>query len=245
MVDLAVFLLLGLMFIGGAVALQVRRQNLMSRQFEDLELRPNCLLTRYPIAFVSGQKSLFKLFSYWNQIPRFLREHGYDVVVLEPAIGHKTEKPTEWSSAVLTLLDRFPEKIHIVADSSRHDGLEFLAQAKNEKIASLTVIRNVARRERKQRSFRPATASELRPLAQAIEVFSVEPCPMSEKAGRWTDRTALVLLKFHNMFALKGHSEVDAVELAEVKQGRSWNLESRFLDLAVSLAERDARPCGG
>ncbi len=46
------------------------------------ELTPNCLLTRWPILFVSGRRSLFYFSKYWNVFPEFLTEHGYDVYSL-------------------------------------------------------------------------------------------------------------------------------------------------------------------
>jgi hypothetical protein len=64
-----------------------------------MELIPNCLLTRFPIVFTGGP---------WQQGPEFLREHGYDVVVLHEAylpdlerkvhllVGGKTEVPGGW-----------------------------------------------------------------------------------------------------------------------------------------------------
>jgi hypothetical protein len=41
---------------------------------------PNCLLTRYPIVFIPGQQSLFYNGRYWNFIPEYLEEHGYEVL---------------------------------------------------------------------------------------------------------------------------------------------------------------------
>ena len=46
-------------------------------------LFPNCLITRFPIIFVHGRKSLFYFGQYWNFIPQFLIDHGYEVIDLE------------------------------------------------------------------------------------------------------------------------------------------------------------------
>lgn len=40
---------------------------------------PNCLLTKAPIEFWTGQRSLFYFASYWNGLPEWLAGHGYDV----------------------------------------------------------------------------------------------------------------------------------------------------------------------
>lgn len=42
-------------------------------------LVPNCLLTRWPLLFISGPRSIFYFNSYWNIYPLFLAEHGYEV----------------------------------------------------------------------------------------------------------------------------------------------------------------------
>lgn len=43
------------------------------------ELVPNCLLTRYPVIFISGNRSFFYFLRYWNIFPIYLAEHGYEV----------------------------------------------------------------------------------------------------------------------------------------------------------------------
>ena len=51
------------------------------RQYKIL-LKPNCLLTRYPVVFLTGQRSLFYFRKYWNAYPEILAEHGYEVFTL-------------------------------------------------------------------------------------------------------------------------------------------------------------------
>lgn len=52
---------------------------LLRRREVDFELIPNQLLTRKPIVFLSGDRSVFYFTRYWNQIPSFLTEHGFEV----------------------------------------------------------------------------------------------------------------------------------------------------------------------
>jgi hypothetical protein len=47
-----------------------------------IELKPNCLLTRHPVVFVTGPRSVFYFRKYWNAYPEILAEHGYEVFTL-------------------------------------------------------------------------------------------------------------------------------------------------------------------
>jgi hypothetical protein len=53
------------------------------RKYPEVKLQPNCLLTRKPLIFVEGPESLFYFGRYWNSIPHFLQEHGYEVQVIK------------------------------------------------------------------------------------------------------------------------------------------------------------------
>lgn len=50
---------------------------LLTVNLDNLALRPNCLLTKYPLVFIPGPRSLFFYHRPWGQLPRFLFEHGY------------------------------------------------------------------------------------------------------------------------------------------------------------------------
>jgi hypothetical protein len=54
---------------------------------------------------------------------------------------------------------------------------------------------------------------------------------------------SVFLLKAHNLFALFRRARVDALETGQAIS-RSWSVESQFLELAISLAERDAQWSG-
>ncbi len=45
-------------------------------------LTPNYLMTRWPVLFVTGRRSVFYFSKYWNIFPEFLAEHGYEVYTL-------------------------------------------------------------------------------------------------------------------------------------------------------------------
>lgn len=50
---------------------------------DDVQLFPNCLITRFPIVFLDGPQSILYFGKFFNQIPHFLTEHGYEVIELD------------------------------------------------------------------------------------------------------------------------------------------------------------------
>jgi hypothetical protein len=234
MSTVAIALLAGVLVTGAAVGLQLRRRRVRRRRLKGLELRPNCLLTRYPIAFISGPRTLFRLFDHWNDVPVYLREHGYEVMVIEP--GKNSRGP----DAIMSAIETLPTKCHLIADSSQEDLLTALARSKNQHIASLTMVKNPARRRASpQRPPAGATASveDLKPLDAAIEIFEVGDTLRASATERLLTG---ILIRAHNL-VLWNRWPVDPCETADINTGTTWELEEKFLDLAVLLAERDAQ----
>ena len=64
------------------LALAILSNQARSRHQVSFELKPNCLLTRWPLVFVTGPRSLFYFSTYWNLYTVFLAEHGYEVFTL-------------------------------------------------------------------------------------------------------------------------------------------------------------------
>lgn len=217
-----------------SVAIQVRLSRLRRKRLAGLELRSNCLLTRYPIVFINGKKSLFRLFSHWNDVPTYLREHGYDVYVLDPVSGKGA------TDSIVSALDSLGTKCHLVADSSRESELIATAQTKHPHIVSLTLVKNTFRQHDRRTQIR---VDDLRPLGHAIEVFDVSfSHPETRPSLADLRLSSRILLFCHNL--LHRQSPVDPLETAELTRMReSWLLENRFLDLAISLAERDTQWC--
>ncbi|MES2857514.1 MAG: hypothetical protein V4692_16710 [Bdellovibrionota bacterium] len=169
------------------------------RRFAGLELRPNCLMTRYPIVFVAGRRTLFKPFDQWNDVPLYLREHGYEVAVIE--------SPTRtWNaSAVSKAVEAFGQPCHLIGDRVSEAALEEVAVIPGLKIQSITLV-NSSDAQPPKKSAR-ALLDDLKPRRSVVETFAV--AEMGLSSG------------FLNP--------------------SSWKLEERFLDLAISLAERDAQ----
>lgn len=80
-------------------------------------LRPNVLLTRYPIVFIHGLKSLFNFRNYWNGIPEHLIAHGYDVYVLKTHWRGPQSKRLNKIKCQISEILKEHKKIHIFAHS--------------------------------------------------------------------------------------------------------------------------------
>lgn len=222
-------LILSLLFIVSAMLFQYYRRQERKRVLAGLELTPNCLLTRYPIVFLAGRKSPFRPFCHWNDIPSYLREHGYDVWELDASHG---DAPAE---ILLKSIESIPAaKCHLISDSASLAHLESIARMKHSKISSLTCVRN-----KHTSSFSavpaPLSPSELKPLEHAIEYFELADTSYFPRG--WRALFAALCLHIHNLVFTERSRQVDPLETAEFET--SFSLASRFLDLAVSLAERD------
>jgi hypothetical protein len=246
MATLLLSLAAGFVLIASAITFQIARRRQSAARLKGLELRPNCLLTRYPIAFLSGRRSVFRLLDHWNDVPGYLHEHGYEVLILDP-IGQGDVR----TQSLLTALNALPGKCHLIADSSSVDEMNWLASSKHANISSLTLVRNGLSREpsksRKGRAKQMGpSVSDLKPLSSAVEVFDVTVSGPLQRPSGWSNWAALLLLYAHNFilaFSYRHKKPVDPLETAELRQQNGWFLESLFLDLAISLAERDAQWC--
>lgn len=216
------------------VSLQLSERDRRASRLKGLALRPNCLLTRHPLVFLDGSASLFRLFDHWNNIPTFLREHGYEVLVLEPVAlsGHSTG----CAASLIAALDDLPIPAHLIADGASRAELEAIAERRHPRVKTLTLIEN-PKRDRIHPLSRRSSADALKPLASAVETFTPKSADARGSLRQWARR---VLLKLHNVQAiLRGRGTVDALEVGEFSE--SWEIETQFLDLAVQLAERDYR----
>lgn len=112
-----------------------RNQNVL-----EVELKPNCLLTRYPILFITGYKSLFYFMNYFNHQPDFLKEHGYEVVVLNLAWKSENARNTQLLH-FLKNAETQNKKFHIIYDESLHDEVApLLIQEKYDSCVSINVL---------------------------------------------------------------------------------------------------------
>lgn len=99
-----------------------------------ITLKPNCLLTRHPVVFVTGLRSLFYFRKYWNAYPEILAEHGYEVFTLHlPWRGpERRQKMREF----LNQQRELGQKYHFVCD-------EFTASEFKESFATTPALKSL------------------------------------------------------------------------------------------------------
>ncbi len=210
-----------------SLVFQVIERRVRSRRFASLELKPNCLLTRYPIVFVSGPRTVFRIFEHWNSVPLYLREHGYEVYVIEPSGTRREQRTASVLSAVQSL-----GRCHLIADGSLEEDLENIASLRPLGVASFTVVKTPDRKRYDVARESSISARDLKP--SLVDVFMIQ----GSAGGGWMNTTRLVLLMAHNFLIQRRSQFVHPFETAEVSIG-SFGSEARFLDLAIRLAERD------
>jgi hypothetical protein len=103
-----------------------------------IQLKPNCLLTRHPVVFVTGPRSLFYFRKYWNAYPEVLAEHGYEVFTLHlPWQGPARRKNLE----DFLSQQQSSKKFHFICDVPTAAEFKTLfAQTSNS--ASVTVLKS-------------------------------------------------------------------------------------------------------
>lgn len=108
---------------------------LSDMDLNNLVLRPNCLMTKSPLVFIPGPKSLFFYKKPFSDLPRFLEEHGYQVIILNlPFRSVKLRRRvfTDW------LKKNERKTFHFITDSVT--ALEFKAALPQNQSISLTTI---------------------------------------------------------------------------------------------------------
>lgn len=96
----------------------------------NLELKPNCLLTKRPLKLVSGPKSIFYYKKPWGDLPEVLFEHGYRASVFALPFNNKELR----QKAFLQRLSELHNS-HIVIDDQTYEEFEdTLSKVKNSTI---------------------------------------------------------------------------------------------------------------
>ncbi len=104
------------------------------------KLRPNVLLTRYPIVFIHGIKSIFHSYNYWHGIPDFLKNHGFETHILDTYWrGPQKKRVVDLEKKILSIPSN---KVHIIAHSFGTLDSIVLADLESLKnnIASITLV---------------------------------------------------------------------------------------------------------
>ena len=173
------------------------------------QLIPNCLLTRYPIVFISSKSSIFYFGSYWNFIPQLLREHGYDVIEIRAISVHNLQ------NELLKMKKKSPH-YHIIGDRSSTQYLTTLSLSADFKKYDFWVLNNP--RESTSHSFPP------------LKTFTI-----AEPKGR-APFLGIFFIYLHN-FIRKAHLTPYIVGLLRPQDFNGLCIQ--YLDFANSLAQSD------
>lgn len=122
------------------VALAVFSNRARARKEIPFDLHPNCLLTRWPLLFVTGPRSFFYFDTYWNGYTSYLAEHGYEVFKLQLP-WNKSEFRKKRFLEFITQQENLGRKFHLFIDSPTFAELEPILRTHNfSAIMSLTEI---------------------------------------------------------------------------------------------------------
>lgn len=215
----------------GFVVGAVKHNKLRSSREVAPELKPNCLLTRWPLLFVSGRKSLFYFQNYWNTVPSYLAQHGYEVFNLELPWRSRNKR-------IEALQGFFNEhrsgdfcvsKFHLQIDLSTSEELvTLLSKADFEAIASITLYCHVSEDARLAKLM-----NTLRGLKRPIEIIYLDAPTQSHflHDGVW----------FLHRILTQNQSPSRRSTLAFCHGDHLGYIHEAFLARSVFLAERDLK----
>jgi hypothetical protein len=114
-----------------------RKRKVSNGQYK---LIPNCLLTRSPLLFLTGPRSLFYFTSYWNTYTAYLAEHGYEVFNLKLPWNNPEQRIQRFDQFLLEQ-EKNNNGFHLFLDSSTLEEFNQLLRHRNSpSILSLTEI---------------------------------------------------------------------------------------------------------
>jgi hypothetical protein len=89
------------------------------------KLRPNCLITKYPIVFISERKNLLTNIFSQSQIPNQLFEHGYETLTFHVSNDDEVESFDEIISILKSIETRYGSA-HIFASPTLREKIDAL-----------------------------------------------------------------------------------------------------------------------
>ena len=218
-----------LLMVGVSLAFSYLAHFLRRPTQHEFELVPNCLVTKHPILFIDGYKSIFYFGRFWNSIPKYLYEHGYIVDQLHLP-WHDVKKRQHDLKTFLDQSKKSGLSFHIIADSSGALDLEALSELHHPAVRSLTL----------------ATSEELHPISKSLPLNHRIPihhlvlspnksAPLSPlRALQW------FFVTVHNLF-IDPSFQLNPCVVAVPRLYRFDEVATSYLRHAISLAESEVR----
>ncbi len=177
---------------------------------DNLVLRPNCLLTRSPLVFISGPRSLFSPQKMGADLQDFVLAHGYQI--------ESMWLPFRSASNRKIFIERWFQKnksrsFHFFVASETWIEFKQILEANFHPYSTITIINLNSETPRSQ--------------LENVELFNFESLPTSSP----------VLYSFHKLFcAALGYK---ALPYSDTLLTKDLSLYDRFLDHCIHLAENE------
>ncbi|MCB0413462.1 MAG: hypothetical protein KDD50_03955 [Bdellovibrionales bacterium] len=190
-------------------------------------MNKNCLLARYPLLFITGHQTPFYFSRYWNAIPKYLSEHGYEVIEVGRPFWMTDKK---YLKKIKKFLASTNKSFHMIGDLSIIQLLIELSQdpMANKSLQSLNVATHSL-----DSSFIPYPIQNV-PIGFHKESSSSQ-FKIFEEANDFC-------FKLHN-FVSRGHQRSEA-SLLGLPYSKKTVEYIDYLKMAQGLAEKDFQTKG-
>lgn len=204
------------------LALAVFTNKARAAKHFDSTLHPNCLLTRWPLLFVTGPRSFFYFSSYWNIYTSYLAEHGYEVFNLRLPWS-KPLLRKERLAEFLKSQDQAGRKFHLVVDHYTFQEFEdYLREHKPHCVISVTKI-----------------VDAHTPTDSSLKAFPVPVATVEAVPGKRSSFFVRLAYSFHQLL-LTGRT-LPSLNVLGACEDSSLQNARLLLDRSQILAEMDLR----
>jgi len=206
------------------IGLAILGNRLRAAQVFHFSLKPNCLLTRWPVLFVTGPRSLFYFSSYWNIYSSYLAEHGYETFTLHLPWSNLEARRKRFEE-FLKIQEQSGKRFHLFMDPATLHDLDILLRDPGHNcLASLTEIGDAPTLSLTRHGLQPYPL-----VSGTVECKLAGKVPLSLRATYQLHR---LFIRRHDIISLSalGACEETALENA-----------SLVLSRAQTLAEMDLR----
>lgn len=206
------------------IGLAILSNRLRAAQVVQFSLRPNCLLTRWPILFVTGPRSLFYFSSYWNIYSPYLAEHGYETFTLHLPWNNLEARKKRFQE-FLEIQEKSGKRFHLFMDpATLHDLDDLLRDRSHSCLVSLTEIGDAPTLSLTRHGLQPFPL-----VSGTVECKLAKATPLSLRATYHLHR---LLIRRHDIISLSALGAVDETALENA---------ALVLSRAQTLAEMDLR----